>query len=89
MNDHVGDFERNNMGRRREVSTAVDGSDLPERPVTARQRAEVLLAARRKELQEYNLARSVRRLGWQDRLERRSLAVEQAAQDDRYRYQYR
>lgn len=63
--------------RGRKVNTAVDGSDLPERPVTTRQQAEVALERNRKAMQEHKAARAIRRFGWQDRLGRQSLRVEE------------
>lgn len=64
--------------RRRKVSTKADGSDLESNSARRSARAAQELAAekRRKELQEYRVQQSQRRYAWQDRLERRSLAVE-------------
>lgn len=61
---------------RRPVSTRADGTDIPEKPTTVRQRVEVANEQHRRELQAYKATQAVRRIAWQARLERRSLAVE-------------
>lgn len=63
--------------KKRRVSTAVDGSDLPVRHVTERQQTEAANELRRKALQEYKKNRSLRRFVWQERLGRRALRVEE------------